>query len=460
MSLLSFLTVICCAATSLQTNTNAVGRYDVLKSHIELHQYHCGEAATCGSNEHVEPSEFVIPVPCCIPCSCLPSCVEQRNCCPWSVNGTRGVATTTESELDYPDPEKENDLTYDEMVLDENDAKIWNKTDESTQEQRGLGRAFTENRINFNKGDSGSLNMNHTENANEKCIRPQVNYELNRQLDSQAYMMVATCPNGFKDKLVVDKCIAEKRNSQTSWVDVIPVTSNLSGLTYKNKYCLLCNEELQQDHITEWRAEIVSLSAFGYYILYLNPDAILDNFIEKRILSAFSNIHFVPTENDLAKRCDLYDITSCNQTGLWDDYDELAEKVCMDGYQLPIMASIDTRLTFKNIGCLRCNLAEGLVKSRLECGFLKIKPGLKIQSLSLNLRSVFIKAIDTKALKDVPYIEQDVLRQFPTQSCPAGMLYIQVSINPYLKNGFSHHYHLGESTFTFRGIRSEFNIFI
>ena len=29
-------------------------------------------------------------------------------------------------------------------------------------------------------------------------------------------------------------------------------------------------------------------------------------------------------------------------------------------------------------------------------------------------------------------------------------------VNPYLTNGFSHYYHLGESTFIFRGIRSDF----
>ena len=28
--------------------------------------------------------------------------------------------------------------------------------------------------------------------------------------------------------------------------------------------------------------------------------------------------------------------------------------------------------------------------------------------------------------------------------------------NPYLTNGFSHQYHLGESTFIFRGVRSDF----
>ena len=30
--------------------------------------------------------------------------------------------------------------------------------------------------------------------------------------------------------------------------------------------------------------------------------------------------------------------------------------------------------------------------------------------------------------------------------------------NPYVTNGFSHHYHLGESTFIYRGIRSDFSI--
>ena len=36
-------------------------------------------------------------------------------------------------------------------------------------------------------------------------------------------------------------------------------------------------------------------------------------------------------------------------------------------------------------------------------------------------------------------------------------IFLQHSIvNPYLRNGFSHHYHLGESTFIIRGVRSDF----
>ena len=33
-----------------------------------------------------------------------------------------------------------------------------------------------------------------------------------------------------------------------------------------------------------------------------------------------------------------------------------------------------------------------------------------------------------------------------------------ISFNPYLMNGFSHHYHLDESTFIFRGVRSDFSL--
>ena len=33
---------------------------------------------------------------------------------------------------------------------------------------------------------------------------------------------------------------------------------------------------------------------------------------------------------------------------------------------------------------------------------------------------------------------------------------ISSTLNPHLTNGFSHYYHLGESTFMFRGIRSNF----
>ena len=40
-----------------------------------------------------------------------------------------------------------------------------------------------------------------------------------------------------------------------------------------------------------------------------------------------------------------------------------------------------------------------------------------------------------------------------------GHLYdIKCYLNPYLTNGFSHRYQVGESTFSFRGVRNDFSI--
>ena len=44
----------------------------------------------------------------------------------------------------------------------------------------------------------------------------------------------------------------------------------------------------------------------------------------------------------------------------------------------------------------------------------------------------------------------------PVQAGPDFRSTIGKILNPYLTNGFSHHYHLGESTFIFRGVRSDF----
>ena len=46
------------------------------------------------------------------------------------------------------------------------------------------------------------------------------------------------------------------------------------------------------------------------------------------------------------------------------------------------------------------------------------------------------------------------------ESCELCDTVVSTKINPYLTNGFSHHYQLGESTFFFRGVRSVFLYFL
>ena len=401
------------AAKTLQRNKTDLDSNDLLMKHLELHQYHCGETATCGSSEHVEPSEFLIPVPCCIPCSCLPSCVEQLNCCPIPVNGTLSGPTT--SELDEIVQENEKNETDDGVIFVRKGVESWNK----------LGELHIANSTGLNSRDSGALKINEINRTNEKCIRPQVFYEPNRYIDAQAYMMVVTCPEGFKDKLIIDKCSEGK--DQVALLDMIPVTSQLSGMTYKNKYCLMCNEKLQPDHVIERRAEIVSHGPFRDNVFFANQNTIVDMLIGKE--TAFSNIHFVPVVKDLTKRCKTYDITSCNQTGLWDMYNDLIETACLEGHILPIMSTIDGKLlTFKNIGCLHCNMRKDFSKSRLTCSYWRNQLGPESTfSLTLNLRRLVPGGQNKKPMVSAPYIEHDVLLQLQHRRCPAGKVYLLVS---------------------------------
>ena len=355
------LTDICFNANTLLDKTD-LDNNAVLTELLDLHQYHCGEAATCGSSEHVEPSEFRIPAPCCVPCSCLPSCVELQNCCPGSRNRTQTVPMTT-SGLGSTVIENETIEADNGMILERKNLVTSIRTDENESELNEIDELHNGNSTDFDTKDSEVVKMDEIDRANKKCTRPQVFYRPNRYLDSSAYMMVTTCP---EDKLSIDKCNAGMDNVEL--LDMIPVTSKLSGLTYKNKYCLICHEKLQPEHIIDWTAEIVSSGARRERVFLPSIETIKGNLMTA--ITTLSNMHFVPGDKSLTRPCKASDIISCNQTGLWDNYDELTETLCFHGYHLPIIHKIDKHpLTFKNIACLTCNTGRGMSENSLSCDY-------------------------------------------------------------------------------------------
>ena len=247
-----------------------------------------------------------------------------------------------------------------------------NETDDNKINLHELDKLRIKNRTQITK-DSEGLDMNVLDITNDKCIRPQALYYPNIFLDSQAYMMVVHCPDEFRDKMTIDKC-----NAGMDWaklLDIIPVTSKLSGLTYKNKYCLMCNEKLQADHVIKWKVEIVSRGVHREHLFFSSPDLIVDALIQNNM--ALSNVHFIPGDEILTRPCKAFDIISCNETGLWDIYNEEMEAPCLEGYQLPIISKIDKQpFTLKNIACLHCNTGSELNKERLSCEYWMNKLGL------------------------------------------------------------------------------------
>ena len=415
---------MCIAVKSLQTDTTDFDSNELLTKLLELHQYHCGETATCGSSEHVEPSKFArIPGPCCIPCSCLQSCTEQQNCCPFAVNETLETPTTV-PQLETSDQDNGINETNNGSIFVSNDIAGWDKSDENKTDQRTSIRFPIANGTEQNAVGPEVLKLKEMIKEKERCIRPQVLYKPNKYIDSPAYMMVVDCPREFEDKLIIDKC--NDGTDDVKLLDMIPVTSEASGLTYKNKYCFMCNEKLQLDLIKEWTVEIISDTSIRALKFFPTPDLILDS------IPRFSNIHFVPEDEALTRRCESFDIIACNQTGLWDNYNKIIENLCLYGHQLPIISRIDNLpYTFGNIACFHCNTANDTRASRLSCGYYKRNEHFR-HSETLNLRSVFPGRINGRPLVTAPYIELDVLRQLDAQQplsyrhCSAGQLEILV----------------------------------
>ena len=72
---------------------------------------------------------------------------------------------------------------------------------------------------------------------------------------------------------------------------------------------------------------------------------------------------------------------------------------------------------------------------------------------------MFLKRYDHSPFKRERERESIIFKDFSLNAYLIELIrlvWCERSLNPYLTNGFSHHYRLGESTFIFRGVRSDF----
>ena len=249
---------------------------------LELHKDFCGEDILCKNDSSFwEPSEQMMPIPCCVPCSCLPTCGDQMDCCPafWKNEvlddkrlGVRGT------------PNKHDErMTNQSDIIDD-----------------GIARA--EDNLDGTIEDSDPTNSTSMTN----CIRPQAFYKPNGFLDSKAYEMVTACPEWFKDEATTEKCHAGM--SSENILDMIPVTSTLTGMTYANKYCSDCNgiSANATSNLNDWQPSLVGVGMGQRHRSFLHPELIIREISSAG--QAFENIHFIPDKATAPVKCTTYDI--------------------------------------------------------------------------------------------------------------------------------------------------------
>ena len=311
------------------------------------------------------------------------------------------------------------------------------------------GARATPNELTTNKIDTKDDTISHAEDApggtfegsdanslssSTSCIRSQVLYRPNSALDSEAYHMVATCPEFFTDVATIEKCHTGLYKAtpydvelyDKNLVDMIPVTSILTGLTYANKYCSDCNgiSANATSKFRHWQPTLVGFGANIAYRDFLRPELILQQTASRR--QGYENIHFIPEKATDTDKCKTYDVRSCNQTGLLDVKNATMMNVCLNGPALPIIQTVrGKRLLFKNIACLHCNMDKDFTGYLNECGFYEGNLGRYTYSMSFNLQSTVNNEQKSPLLR-VPYLGQSTLRLLKQGHCPPGYAVMQV----------------------------------
>ena len=404
---------------------------NLLQFHLQLHRNHCGDVALCDNvTDHVDRLDFVTPVPCCLPCSCSPTCGIQHNCCLGFGLHTK-TATYIEARRDLSKPNHANQLNNVDVavsqsiehttVLNESRpmdlAEVVVNRHQEHRFERETFRTYNHTEEVQTLTDNAKLEKTSVGTTELKtiCIRPQVFHSTNYFIDSKAYMMVAACFQGNK---LVDKCRGGQGNTDMS--DMIPVTSRLTGLTYVNRFCLMCNEDetLDASMIDVWEEKVVYYAGYYRHRFVSNPNALIDHL--RRFRVGYFNIHFAPSTRNLVQQCEPYDVSSCNQTGLWEVYDEMIENVCHHGPRLPILHRVaDGRhvMRFKNIACVHCNEVDSFNDTTLSCGYYNLTPNLYSYSQTLNQRGTYVGGKLT---------DKVVLQMSKTNECPSGYIALLV----------------------------------
>ena len=204
------------------------------------------------------------------------------------------------------------------------------------------------------------------------------------------YWMVNKCDSSAP-RFLVELC--ENPGKDGDLNTLVPVTKET--VTYRNKYCALCNEVDFIRTSSNWQLDINCETVFDWS----NPSII------KAMEENKCEVIFVPPTGAITKTCEKrppYYISTCNVTGQWQKFDEAIDVACR--------SFVDAfNLTYRNYFCYLCNTAEPLAPViDMECQ-------LTHNDFVLNIVPPFSALVDLDVMQDMndePKLSCDKHTQF------------------------------------------------
>ena len=168
------------------------------------------------------------------------------------------------------------------------------------------------------------------------------------------YFIHDKCTKHEKDEELKKACVSERVDSID---DLIWLSDVSSGEIYNNRHCAACHG------VKEWRSWRIRTSSQN--ILRAN----FSNLADAIMSDECSIINELPEdeEKDAEKfRCFLLEVSVCNETGLWKQYDAAIEAACLQYYNVPfIQYEPAHHVIYKNVFCFICNQGESYLADEI-----------------------------------------------------------------------------------------------
>lgn len=199
--------------------------------------------------------------------------------------------------------------------------------------------------------------------SEEYPCRDVLKYIITKQdLDSDGYSgvhyrVIGACPKEQNFSLV-QSCIFPQKLE-----DFIPVSGRTTGRVYGNRHCAMCNGETEVDLWTLYVVECNEYQPKTFKTFQESDEYILENCM----------LNAIPPRFDTASRLNcghttnLY-ISSCNQTGMWEDYSRQLVNDCIgtSNRGSSVMYWVGSKMMiFANVFCFLCNMPDGTLSSGL-----------------------------------------------------------------------------------------------
>ena len=245
-----------------------------------------------------------------------------------------------------------------------------------------------------------------------KCVYTQFRSFHEQKYNGLAHMLVTNCPESYSNNAVKENC--HKAYSDFDFVaDIpgyLPVTDNKTMISYKNKYCALCNHVSRSDLIF-WEVDVVCADIDGkeetIQLRSLSDVNKLTN-EDSDCNTVFEVPHGLQNREPSIQQCIPY-VDRCNVTGDWKQYNAEMETLCM--------SYMSVYKGYKNIHCYLCN---GL-------GILSIVEACEHDSASWE-PSTFVTLLDFNNLEVAE--DDETLTQ---EMCPVNQKYDFWAVNMFLR---------------------------